>query len=81
MNRPLDVTVVMFDDGFSSTAIGPMGVFYSAGLLWQRFHGEPELPRVNVRSASVDGRPITEGDGGTITPHWACAGGVFGRTS
>jgi transcriptional regulator GlxA family with amidase domain len=71
MNKPLDVTVVMFDDGYSSTAIGPMEVFYSAGLLWQRLHGEAEQPRFNVRSASVDGRPITNVYGVKLTPHCA----------
>lgn len=71
MNRPLNVTVVMFDGGFSSTAIGPMEVFYAAGLLWQRLHGEPEQPRFNVRSASVDGRPVTSVYGLTLTPHCA----------
>jgi predicted enzyme related to lactoylglutathione lyase len=45
MSRPFDVTIVMLDGGFSSTAIGPMEVFYAAGLLWHRPHGEPEHPR------------------------------------
>jgi transcriptional regulator GlxA family with amidase domain len=71
MSRPLDVTVVMFDDGFSSTAIGPMEVFFAAGLLWQRLRGEPEQPRFNVRSASVDGRPVKSVYGVTLAPHCA----------
>jgi transcriptional regulator GlxA family with amidase domain len=61
----------MFDDGFSSTAIGPLEVFYAAGLLWQRLHGEPEEPRFHVRSASVDGRPVKSVYGVTLTPHCA----------
>lgn len=61
----------MFDDGFSSTAIGPMEVFYAAGLLWQRLRGEPEQPLFNVRSASVDGRPVKSVYGVTLTPHCA----------
>lgn len=71
MSRPFDVTIVMFDGGFSSTAIGPMEVFYAAGLLWHRLHGEPEHPRFTVRSASVDGRPITSVYGLGIAPQCA----------
>jgi transcriptional regulator GlxA family with amidase domain len=69
MSRPLDVTVVLFDDGLSSTAIGPMEVFYSAGLMWQRLRGEPEQPHFNVRGASIDGGPITSVYGMKLTPH------------
>ena len=32
--RPIDVTVVLLDGGYASTAIGPVEVFHSAGLLW-----------------------------------------------
>lgn len=31
--RVLDVTVVLIDGGYLSTAIGPIEVFYAAGLL------------------------------------------------
>lgn len=69
--RPLDVTVVIFDGGFSSTAIGPIEVFYSAGRLWHRLHSEPEQLRFQVRTASVDGRPVTSVYGVTLMPQEA----------
>src|SRR6478752_713812 len=57
--RPIDVTIVLFDGGYSSTAVAPLEVFHAAGLLWNRLQGEPERPRFRVRSASIDGRPVT----------------------
>jgi transcriptional regulator GlxA family with amidase domain len=61
--------VVLFDTGFCSTAIGPTEVFYYAGLLWNRFRGEPEYPRFNVRVASLDGKPVGSLYGVSLTPH------------
>jgi transcriptional regulator GlxA family with amidase domain len=61
----------MFDGGFSSTAIGPMEAFHAAGRLWHRFHAEPENPRFTVRSASIDGRPITSAYSVGLTPQFA----------
>src|SRR6185369_8693119 len=69
--RPIDVTVVLFDGGYSSTAIAPLEVFHAAGLLWNRLHGEPERPRFRVRSATVDGRPVTSTYGLGLTPQCA----------
>jgi transcriptional regulator GlxA family with amidase domain len=70
-NKPIDVTVVLFDGGYSSTAIAPLEVFHSAGLLWHALRGEPERPRFRVRSASVDGRPVTSTYGLGLTPQCA----------
>ena len=36
----LDVTVVLLEAGYASTAIGPIEVFHSAGVLWNMLHGE-----------------------------------------
>ena len=55
----LDVTVVLLDGGYASTAIGPIEVFHSAGTLWNWLHGEAQAPRFRVRIASVDGRNVT----------------------
>jgi transcriptional regulator GlxA family with amidase domain len=55
----LDVTVVLLEAGYASTAIGPIEVFHSAGLLWNWLHGEPQQPRFRVRTASIDGGPVT----------------------
>jgi transcriptional regulator GlxA family with amidase domain len=55
---PIDVTVVLLDGGYASTAIGPVEVFHSAGLLWNWLKGEPLEPRFRVRVASPGGRMV-----------------------
>src|SRR5436190_22203195 len=58
-NAVLDVTVVLLEDGYASTAIGPIVVFHSAGLLWNWLHGAAMEPRFRVRTASIDGGAVT----------------------
>jgi len=57
--RILDVTVVLLEAGYASTAIGPIEVFHSAGVIWNWLHGDPPQPRFRVRVASIDGRGVT----------------------
>ncbi|CAN7423762.1 helix-turn-helix domain-containing protein [Phenylobacterium sp. LjRoot219] len=54
----LDVTVVLLDDGLSSTAIMPVEIFHSAGTLWNVLHDRPPEPAFRVRSVSVHGGPV-----------------------
>jgi transcriptional regulator GlxA family with amidase domain len=54
----IDVTVVIPDGTFSSTAVGPMEVFRHTGTLWNSFAGKPPAPRFRVTTASVDGRAV-----------------------
>jgi transcriptional regulator GlxA family with amidase domain len=54
----LDVTVVLLNDNYASTAIGPIEVFHSAGTLWQVLHGEVPRPHFRVTIASVDGEAV-----------------------
>lgn len=54
----LDVTVVLFDDGYASTALMPIEVFHSAGALWRELKGEHPQPRFRVTTVSLDGRPV-----------------------
>jgi transcriptional regulator GlxA family with amidase domain len=56
--KVIDVTVVLLDGGYASTAIGPMEVFHSAGTLWNWLNGETQQPRFRVRAASSDGRSV-----------------------
>ena len=58
-NAVLDVTVVLLEAGYASTAIGPIEVFHSAGVLWNMLHGETQAPRFRVRIASIDGTTVT----------------------
>jgi putative intracellular protease/amidase len=54
----VDVTVVVLEDGYASTAIAPIEIFHSAGVVWNWLHGETLHPRFRVRTASVDGRKV-----------------------
>jgi len=55
----LDVTVVLLQGGYASTAIGPIEVFHSAGVLWNAIHGNAQEPRFRVRIASIDGANVS----------------------
>ena len=54
----IDVTVLLLDQTFSSTAVGPMEVFRHAGWLWNHLTGKPAEPRFQVSVASADGGPV-----------------------
>ena len=56
--RPLDVTVVLIEGGYASTAFGPIEVFHSAGVLWNWLKGEAPQPRFRVTVASPGGRMV-----------------------
>lgn len=56
--RTPDVAVVILEGDFLSTAIAPIEVFYSAGVLWNQIHGQEPEPRFRVRTASVDGAAV-----------------------
>ena len=55
---PIDVTVILLEGGYASTAIGPVEVFHSAGLLWNWLLGEEPRPRFRVRTASPGGKTV-----------------------
>ena len=54
----IEVTVLVLDGTFSSTAIGPMEVFRHAGALWNSLTGQRPVPCFRVTTASVGGRPV-----------------------
>ncbi|HUK48450.1 MAG TPA: helix-turn-helix domain-containing protein [Terriglobales bacterium] len=53
-----EITVLLLDQMFSSTAIGPMEVFRHAGSLWNVLTGTSSAPSFHVTMASADGRPV-----------------------
>jgi transcriptional regulator GlxA family with amidase domain len=53
-----EITVLLLDQMFSSTAIGPMEVFRHAGSLWNLLTGTLCAPSFHVITASADGRPV-----------------------
>lgn len=55
---PIDVTVVLLDGGYASTAIAPIEIFYSAGYLWNWLKGEEPQPRFRVTAASLGGKMV-----------------------
>ncbi|MEP9359916.1 helix-turn-helix domain-containing protein [Sphingomonas sp. KR3-1] len=69
--RVLDVTIVMLDDGLSSTAVMPTEIFHSAGSLWNALHDEPEYPGFRVRTASLRGAAVRTPYGFGMTPEVA----------
>ncbi len=53
-----EITVLLLDQMFSSTAIGPAEVFRHAGSLWNILTGMRCEPSFRVTTASADGRPV-----------------------
>ncbi len=53
-----EITVLLLDQMFSSTAIGPMEVFRHAGSLWNVLTGTQLAPSFRVTTASADGRRV-----------------------
>jgi len=64
----LDVTIVLLEDGFSSTAVMPLEIFHSAGQLWNDLHDRPAQPAFHVRTASLSGAPVRSAHGLGVTP-------------
>src|SRR4051794_10167469 len=71
--RPLDVTIVLFEDGLSSTAVMPTEIFHSAGKLWNMLHQQPERDAFHVRTVTVDGKPVRSPYGLSIVPEGSIA--------
>jgi len=66
-----EITVLLLDQMFSSTAIGPMEVFRHAGSLWNILTGTECAPKFHVTAASVDGKPVRCDGGIQIQPNVA----------
>jgi transcriptional regulator GlxA family with amidase domain len=65
----MDVTVVLLEEGFSSTAIMPVEIFHFAGKLWNDLHDHPAEPAFRVRIVSLDGDAVQSAYGLGMTPH------------
>ncbi|MCC5866790.1 MAG: helix-turn-helix domain-containing protein [Wenzhouxiangella sp.] len=71
--EPLDVVIVLVNDGHASTAVGPMEVFSSAGRLWDEISGVTPRSRFRVSTASVDGAPVESAFGLRVLPDQSLA--------
>ena len=67
----IDVTVVLVEGGMPSTAVAPVEVFSTAGMLWNTMRGEPVEPHFRVCTASQDGRQVSTGVSLNLEP--SCA--------
>lgn len=56
--KRLDVTILLLNDCYASTALAPIEVFHSAGRLWNTLTGRESEPRFRVTVASLDGQPV-----------------------
>ncbi|MCE9661966.1 helix-turn-helix domain-containing protein [Halomonas sp. M5N1S17] len=56
-----DVTVVLVEGGMPSTAVAPLEIFGTAGVLWNFMCERRAEPRFRVRTVSKDGRPVRTG--------------------
>jgi transcriptional regulator GlxA family with amidase domain len=54
----INVTVLLLNETFSSTAVGPMEVFRHAGSLWNILTNKEQAPPFRVTIASADGKPV-----------------------
>jgi len=67
-DRQLNVTVLLLDGNYASTALGPIEVFHSAGTLWNTLVHRAADPRFNVITASIDGQPVSAPYGVGLVP-------------
>lgn len=70
-NDKLDVAVVLVNDGYASTAVGPIEVFSAAGTMWNEMCGDLPEPQFRVTTASIDGAPVRSAYGLNIAPDCA----------
>ena len=70
-DRVLNVTIIILEGGYASTAIAPIEIFHSAGVVWNWLHGEGLQPRFRVKTASVDGRKVNAAGSLGLTPDCA----------
>ena len=56
--KRLDVTILLLNDCYASTALAPIEVFHSAGHLWNMLTGHESEARFRVTIASLDGEAV-----------------------
>jgi transcriptional regulator GlxA family with amidase domain len=62
------ITILAMFNTMGSTVIGPMDIFYQAGVVWNYFRGEKPRPYFETRMVSVNGKPLRCLNGTTIIP-------------
>ncbi len=69
----LEVAIILVNEGYASTAVGPLEVFASAGAMWNEMQGAPPDPLFRVSTASIDGGQVESAYGLRIAPDCALA--------
>lgn len=54
----MTVTVVLLGEGFASTAIAPLEIFFAAGATWRALQGQTPDPFFKVETVTVDGKAV-----------------------
>lgn len=67
----LEVAIILVNEGYASTAVGPLEVFAAAGAMWNEMRGAPPEPLFRVTTASIDGQPVESAYGLRIAPDCA----------
>ena len=70
-NDKLNVAVILVNEGYASTAVGPIEVFSAAGTMWNEMCGDDPEPRFRVTTASIYGAPVQRAYGLNIAPDCA----------
>lgn len=65
----MHVTVILINDGYASTALGPVEIFHAAGSLWQVLKEDEADPRFDITVASIDGKSVTTPYSVAVSPH------------
>ena len=63
------VTVLAMVNTMASTVIGPMDVFYQAGVMWNYFNGQKVTPYFEVKLVTSNGKPFKCLGGVRMVPH------------
>lgn len=61
-------TILAMFNTMASTVIGPMDIFYQAGVMWNYFKGEQPTPFFETRIVTTTGKPFKCLNGTTIVP-------------
>jgi len=62
------ITILAMFNTMASTVIGPMDIFYQAGVVWNYFQGKKPTPFFETRIVTTDGKPFKCLNGTTILP-------------
>jgi transcriptional regulator GlxA family with amidase domain len=67
----VNVVIPFLRGGLASTAIAPMEIFQSAGVVWNQLNDRAPEPAFRVTTASVDGGPVKADGSVVLTPERA----------